>query len=80
MEQIFQNDTFQTINGIPKEQLKSISDKGETGKECVYDIIQETSAQVVGDEQTFDKQTELLKQAITENGSIYMEIYVKVIQ
>ena len=72
LEQIFQNDMLQTINGIPKEQLKSIYDENN-GKECVYDIIQETSAQVVGDEQSLKGQTELLKQAIIENGSLTSE-------
>ena len=73
LEQIFQNDTFQTINGIPKEQLKSIYDEKNNGKEYVYNIISETSQQVVGDEQSLEGQAELLTHAISENGSLTPE-------
>ncbi len=48
IKQIFENDTFNTINGISKGQLQEIYNSGEIGKRAVYDILEKTSKSAVG--------------------------------
>jgi len=71
--QIFKNDAFQTINGIPKEQLQSIYSEPNGGKECVYDILSQMGREVVGNEMTLQGQTDLLAEAVSENGLLTPE-------
>lgn len=49
LEQILANDTFKYINGIPKEELRTIYDMGENGKQALYSIIETTAKEAVGD-------------------------------
>jgi len=73
LEQILKNDTYQYINGIPKEQLESIYRESDIGKESVYNIFSKTSQEVVGDDMTLDGQSDLLAKAITEEGILTKE-------
>ena len=40
LETIFNNDTFKTINGVPKDQLKLLYNSGDVGNQSVYEILQ----------------------------------------
>ena len=40
LETILNNDTFKTINGVPKDQLKLLYNSGDVGKQSVYEILQ----------------------------------------
>ena len=48
LEAIFKNDTFKTINGIPKAQLQEIYHAGANGVQAVYDILTATAKETVG--------------------------------
>lgn len=43
IHKIFSNDTYEFINGIPKDELYSIYCSGEQGEQTVFQIISETS-------------------------------------
>ena len=48
LDAIFKNDTFNTINGIPKAQLQAIYNSKPVGIQVVYDILTATSKSAVG--------------------------------
>ena len=68
LKQIFENSHFKTINGISKEQLKSIYNSGEVGKNAVYSILQETSQRAIMDTEGVADQAKSLYQAIGKHG------------
>ncbi len=52
LDEIFQNDTFKTINGIPKAQLQAIYNSKLAGIQAVYDILTATSKEAAGNTST----------------------------
>ena len=52
LDAIFKNDTFNTINGIPKAQLQAIYNSKPAGIQAVYDILTATSKEAVGNTST----------------------------
>lgn len=59
LDAIFKNDTFKTINGIPKAQLQEIYNTGANGVQEVYDILTATAKEVVGNTSTIETQAEV---------------------
>lgn len=68
LKQIFENKNFKTINGFSKENLKSIYNTGEAGRNAVYDILQKTSQRALGDNLGVVEQAKSFYQAIGEYG------------
>lgn len=60
LDQIFNNITFDTINGIPKGQLQAIYKCEPAERQAVYDILTATAKEEVGNTSTMEEQVDAL--------------------
>ena len=70
IEKAFSNDTFEYINGIPKEDLKAIYESGSEGRETVFQILSRTGREIVGNTGDIEPQADKLMEAMSEGGIV----------
>ena len=72
LEQIFENKTFSTINGIPKGQLQAIYNCGTA--DAVYDILTVNAKEAVGNTSTIEGQADALMKEMVFVGILIVNL------
>ena len=74
LDVIFANDTFKTLNGIPKGQLQAIYNCGTAGKQAVYDILTVNAKEAVGNASTIEGQADVSIRAMVSNSILIVNL------
>ena len=74
LDVIFANDTFKTLNGIPKGQLQAIYNCGTAGKQADYNILTATSKEAVGNTSTIETQASALMKEMVFIGILIVNL------